>query len=414
VRLVLERTGSFLNGNGQVPHHFQDLAPHWQGAGPTQTGPNIFWTLSCFNYAKITGDYDWLRDYMPLLRNASNFLFDLLDEETGLLDAPGSLFIDVFYREHFTSDSNAMAVGFFREFADAEEFVGNASGAQHLRQVADSLAIAMNAHLWDGGSNDHYITQLNPDGTTRDFVDYDANLIALAHGVAPADRAKRVLDRVSSGQCSATARASFVSERYYGKEDCRPTTKPWATGDSWCSMGRIGWFDALARRRFGDQEDFDARLMNPLRDDLLRWTWLHERYGCDGQPQTNRTAFYFEYPSVVAMMLRQIRYGIHLGLGSATISPFGPRNFSYHIGNVHVDYGRSAVAMQLPGQGNRRITVHGLLPSHKFQLSVTACDSATTSAVESGAEGTLVFEVPVGDSSGPCSVSLEASGLLLV
>jgi hypothetical protein len=44
------------------------------------------------------------------------------------------------------------------------------------------------------------------------------------------------------------------------------------------SMGRIGWFDALARRRFGDQATFDNILLDPLRDDLLRWTWMHERW----------------------------------------------------------------------------------------------------------------------------------------
>ena len=59
-------------------------------------------------------------------------------------------------------------------------------------------------------------------------------------------------------------------------------------------MGRIGWFDALSRLRMGDQATFDNVLLNPVRDDLLRWTWLWERYGCDGLPQYNRTANYLE------------------------------------------------------------------------------------------------------------------------
>jgi hypothetical protein len=43
------------------------------------------------------------------------------------------------------------------------------------------------------------------------------------------------------------------------------------------SMGRIGWFDALARRRYGDLQTFDNLLLNPIRDDLNAWTWVHER-----------------------------------------------------------------------------------------------------------------------------------------
>jgi len=73
--------------------------------------------------------------------------------------------IDVFIREHFTSDSNAMMVGFLREFADAEEAVGNITGATSLRAEANLMETAVNALLWATpgrglGGDDHYITQV--------------------------------------------------------------------------------------------------------------------------------------------------------------------------------------------------------------------------------------------------------------
>lgn len=44
--------------------------------------------------------------YLSRLRHASAFLFGLLDPSMGLLArAPGSLFIDVFVRNNFTSDT---------------------------------------------------------------------------------------------------------------------------------------------------------------------------------------------------------------------------------------------------------------------------------------------------------------------
>jgi hypothetical protein len=46
------------------------------------------------------------------------------------------------------------------QFADAEQFVGNATGAGALRALGASIAAAMNAHLWDAASNDHYVTQV--------------------------------------------------------------------------------------------------------------------------------------------------------------------------------------------------------------------------------------------------------------
>ena len=122
------------------------------------------------------------------------------------------------------------------------------------------------------------MTQLNPDGTIRDFVDYDANLIALAHSIPDAARATRALARIDSGQC-ASARGGgpqFVSEKYYGASD----TTHGNTGDSYCAMGRIAWFDSHARKNLGTPAAlaaFDKYTMAPLQRDLIQYTWMHER-----------------------------------------------------------------------------------------------------------------------------------------
>eukprot|EP01062_Namystynia_karyoxenos_P056453 TRINITY_DN47418_c0_g1_i1.p1 TRINITY_DN47418_c0_g1~~TRINITY_DN47418_c0_g1_i1.p1 ORF type:complete len:912 (+),score=201.92 TRINITY_DN47418_c0_g1_i1:73-2736(+) len=407
VRAVLERNGDFINAKGQLPHHFQGTTPTYQAlSGETQTGPNVFWILSCFNYAKASGNLQWLKGYMPKLRNASAFLYDMIDPAVGLLSAPGSLMIDVFIRNNFTTDTNAMVVGFFREFADAEEAVGNATGAAALRGLASSISASVDRLLWGNSSGDHYVTQLNPDGSTRDFVDYDANLIALAHGVAPPQRAQATLARIDRGRC-AHGRATFVSEKYYGKED----TTGGNIGDSWCSMGRIGWFDALARRRYGDQKGFDELILDPLVGDVNRWTWLHERYACDGSPQQNRTAMYFEYPAVTAMMVHYIRYGIQLGLLNVTISPFGPAQFSYKVGSVQVEYNPPAsVALSVPGSGIKWLRITGLQPGGTYAWTAgpssagLGCSSPGSGSVQASADGKVEFQVPVGDATGPCFV----------
>jgi hypothetical protein len=150
---------------------------------------------------------------MPTLRKATNFLYDLFEDESKtLVNVPGSLMVDVFLRGNFTSDTNAMLVGFFDEFADAEESVGNATGAADLRALSGNISADLKEYLWDTKSGDHFITQLNPDNTTRDFVDYDSNLMALAHGVVGSDDAAKVLARIDGGRCRAGV--TFVSEEY--------------------------------------------------------------------------------------------------------------------------------------------------------------------------------------------------------
>jgi hypothetical protein len=116
-------------------------------------------------YAKTTaGGLEWLKSYMPTLRSSAGFCFNLIDPTNGLINAPGSLMIDVFIRANFTADSNAMMSGFLREFADAEDAVGNATGANTLRTLADAMTLAMNNKMWASpgvglGGDDHYVTQ---------------------------------------------------------------------------------------------------------------------------------------------------------------------------------------------------------------------------------------------------------------
>lgn len=108
-------------------------------------------------------------------------------------------------------------MGFFREFADAEEAVGNLKDAAELRSLSDTLVNSINKHLWSEEEDDHYVTQRDvDDGAIRDFVDYDANLLALAHGVVPDDRVERLFKRLDGGRCTH-GRATFVSEKYYGR-----------------------------------------------------------------------------------------------------------------------------------------------------------------------------------------------------
>ena len=66
---------------------------------------------------------------------------------------------------------------------------------------------------------------------------------------------------------------------------------------------------------------------------------MHERLFCDGTQSTNRTSGYFEYPSVVAMLLREVRYGVNLGYGALEIDPFGPRRFDL---SRRAEFGRVA------------------------------------------------------------------------
>lgn len=375
-RQVIERSGEAILESGQIPHHFDGAEPTYVAiSGATQTGPNIFWIASALDYASATGDYRWLREQMPRIEQALAFITDRYDPELQLVSAPGPLWIDVFIRENFASDTNAFMVGLLRRVADAEAFTGRRTLAAERRRLAADIAEGMNERLWSG---DHYITQLNPDGTTRDLVDYDANVLAVAFGVAPDDRVHAILERVDAGPCTH-GRATWVSEQFYGPDD----TYNGNTGDSATAMGRIGWADAHARRRVGDAATYREAILDPLRADLLERTWLTERYDCAGN--AIRSPFYHEYPEVVAMLLREISYGIEVGLGTVTIDPLESRAFRYEVGDVEVEYSASAVEITVPGSGVRQYDVHGLTPRARYSVSGAG-------RVRADGEGVVRFE----------------------
>jgi len=421
-RRVIERNGDFLNTEtGQAMHHFEGVVPQYTAlSGEKQSGPNIFWTKTALQYAAVTGDLDWLGGYMKTLRLSSSFVFDLIEEDSNLLLAPGSLMIDVFIRSNYTADSNSMVVGFLKDFAQAERLMGNSTRADELEAQAERVSGAVNEQLWAGedAGADHFITQLNPDGTTRDFVDYDANLIAVANGVSDEARSRLIQKRVDSGPCSGAsgAGAQWVSEVYYGPDD----TTDGNVGDSNCSMARIGWFDALGRKRLGSRDDleyFENRILLPLQSDVLQYTWLHERYGCDGLQQDWRTMYYFEYPSFVAMLTREMRYGVSLQLNSVEVAPFtstaAAQGYEYHIGNVDVVYAPSGVtSISAPGFSGKlsQYRVSGLTPGGIFSVNSNNQECSVDqwegiSGIIASENGVLEFKAPRGML--PCVISIQ-------
>jgi hypothetical protein len=107
---------------------------------------------------------------------------------------------------------------------------------------------------------------------------------------------------------------------------------------------------------------------------------------------------YFEYPSTVAILLREIRYGIELSFAHVTVKPMQatPGPFSYHVGDVNVDYkptGTSIISVPPlvggggPGGGivttgstamqGREFRLHGMAANASYSVVADAeCDVA--------------------------------------
>jgi hypothetical protein len=121
--------------------------------------------------------------------------------------------------------------------------------------------------------------------------------------------------------------------------------------------------------------------------------------------------YYFEYPSFVAMMVREIKYGVELGLDAVSVVPFGaPESFQYHTGDIHVALDPAAVStLSVPGSGLFAYALHSMVPSAEYSVAVKATITTAATAekvacstpfvsvqVRADAEGKLVFTAPRG------------------
>lgn len=122
-------------------------------------------------YAMFSGDYAWLQNHMPKLELALEFLLNMYDPQIQLVNSPGPLWIDVFIRNNYTSDTNSIFVYLLRYMAgillhkhfdnetDANAFLNQTDLAQQRLQMADNIATAMNKYLWSS-DDDHFVTQM--------------------------------------------------------------------------------------------------------------------------------------------------------------------------------------------------------------------------------------------------------------
>jgi hypothetical protein len=265
--------------------------------------------------------------------------------------------------------------------APVAEFCGDLAGAKRFKRLEKAIAEGIRKHLWNG--TDHFVTQRNTDGTVRDFVDYDGNFGALAFGVVEdAQWRANMFYRLDRGpHTHPGGRGTWVSEKYYGTKDCYKGN----TGDSATAMGRIWWLDMKARHRYPNAANLEMfnRTYENIRSDLLANIWLTERYNARGQ--RIRSPYYHEYPEIVCMVMRTMRYGINLRIDGVVIHPIEPRDFDFQFGQLRVTYRRERIIVRIPGRRKLRYEIFHLMPHATYRISAGA-------SAKSDAHGRLEFD----------------------
>ena len=118
---------------------------------------------------------------------------------------------------------------------------------------------------------------------------------------------------------------------------------------------------------------------------------MRERFLCDGTQA--KAPYFFEYPSVLALLLRDVRYGIHIRAGAIDVKPFGaPDEWVWSTAALLVAHSAKRVLVAAPIASGRpiRLTVSGLRARAWYRCTLPQIDRAPDGELDESRVGDLL------------------------
>lgn len=158
----------------------------------------MYWVTASWDYVLYTGDESYGRTYYPNLVKVLDQWYPSVTDANGLLqkglNGTGGYGDYAFLgRTGEVTYYNALYVLALRDAARLATALGHADDAARWSARSDTVASAINTHLWDASAGAYLDSAV---GAVRHAQ--DGNGYAILAGVAPSDRAKSALDYLSA------------------------------------------------------------------------------------------------------------------------------------------------------------------------------------------------------------------------
>jgi alpha-L-rhamnosidase len=199
-RKLLVQVGQSQRADGQV----MMCAPGDFSATNHMNMPEftLHWIMSIGQYVRYTGDAALIHELYPTVVKGLGWFERHLDDDDLLDEVPGVLWVDWAEMDKVGqhTELNARYVGCLRIAAGFAERLGYAQDAALFDGMADRVAAAINAHLWDEARG-VYVDARRAGGQGREGVpgrrvSQASNLAAMYFDVAPAERWDRILSYI--------------------------------------------------------------------------------------------------------------------------------------------------------------------------------------------------------------------------
>lgn len=153
----------------------------------------LYWLMTLREYVRYTGDAAIVTELYPGIERVLAWFERFVDDDGLLNNPPHWLFVDwaeVDKRGQSTA-LNAQYVHTLRASAELAEMHGLPKRAAAWRDLAATIAAAINQHLWDEERGVY--VDARADGVQSRRVSQQANGLCLAYAIAPPERRQRVI-----------------------------------------------------------------------------------------------------------------------------------------------------------------------------------------------------------------------------
>ncbi|MCX7028437.1 MAG: hypothetical protein NT061_13350 [Spirochaetes bacterium] len=221
-----------------------DIGAEWRTYIPDYA---LYWILSIGDYFDYSGDRTIFDDTFPAVAKALGWFMPWLDVSGLLADVPGWVFVD--WSEKLDKKGevlalNALFAAALRAGARVAEGVGAMPFAERWRTLASSVAAAAAARLWDEKRGVY--ADCRSEAGLSPVVSQQANVVAIAFGVAPRDRWDRVFGyMLDEGRVKLTKAWRWDEERAFDPEKDVVLARAGRVDDLLSNI-RKGWEPMLA------------------------------------------------------------------------------------------------------------------------------------------------------------------------
>ncbi|GAA3736538.1 alpha-L-rhamnosidase C-terminal domain-containing protein [Streptomyces tremellae] len=176
----------------------------------------LWWVACSWDYVLYTGDLGYARRYHPHLVKVLDTWYPSVTDDAGLL-SKGLAGTDGYGDYAFLGRTgrvtyyNALYAQALRDAAALAAHLGLGADADRWRRRADTVARAVNTHLWDAAAGAYLDSATGPVRHAQ-----DGNALAITSGIADAERAAAALDHLDATTRTRYGNAFMDNDTLFG------------------------------------------------------------------------------------------------------------------------------------------------------------------------------------------------------